>query len=205
MKTKKTNFTLIMFLIFFGSYAQKTNDKIDVPLDSINTIVFSELSGGCSIFKSRSNELCAKSELYTGGGKMGWSFPKERPLFKISSRQSNDTLYVEMPTEFSFKTIGISTYSEHITSVIQIPEYKHIIVQKANKLIIEDEFSQLNIQNTEDLVCHTIHKNSMNSILCNAGKRLTINGLKSNNQYEFQGSGKGNSILKANNLYLTLK
>jgi hypothetical protein len=205
MKTIKTNLTLIMFLIIFGSYAQKTNDKIDIPLNSINTVVLSELSGVCSIFQSKTNELYARSELNTSGGKWGWSFPKERPLFKISSRESNDTLYVEMPYEFSFKTIGISTYSEHITSIIQIPEDKQIIIQKANKLIVEDEFSQLNIQNTEDLICNIIHKNSMNNILCNAGKRLTINGLKSNNQYEFQGSGKGNSSLKAINISLTLK
>jgi hypothetical protein len=135
MKPTKTILTLLMCFSFFGSHAQTANDKLVIPLHSINTVVLDESGGVCKIFPSPSNEILAQSELHARGGKWGWSFPKKRPLFKITYRQSNDTLYVDMPKAFSFKTIGVSTYAEQITSIVQIPANKHIIVKKADKLI----------------------------------------------------------------------
>lgn len=150
MKSTKTISTLILFFIFFGSNAQTANDKIVIPLNSINTVVLRESGGACKLFVSQSNEITAQSELHTSGGIWGWSFPKKRVPFKISCQQSNDTLYIKMPVTFSFSTIGISTYSEQISSIIQIPADKHVLVQKAKNLTIEGQFKHLDIHNSAD-------------------------------------------------------
>lgn len=205
MKSRKTILTLVMCVTLIGCYAQKMNDNMVIPIGSINVVVITNLSGDCTIFQSKTNEIKAKSGLYTKGDSWGWRFPKERPTFKISSKKSNDTLYIEMPSEFNFKIIGISTYSEQIRSVLQIPDDKEVIIQKANKLTIEDEFYYLNIQNTSDLSCNNIKKVKTKSIMCNAHNMLFINGIKSNNMFEFHGAGTGNYILNANKISLTIK
>ena len=205
MKAAKLILVLILTVIFIRSNAQELTYTFVGSLSDVNTIVLNDLSGDCTLFQSTTDELNVKSELYINGETWGWKLPDRRPVFNIYSRQSNDTLYIEMPYKFSFKVIGISTYSEQIKSVLQIPNDKQIIVRKAEKLSIEGEFNYLNIQNTTELYCNTIFKMNMNRISCKATERLTINGIRHNNLYEWEGQGNGNYNLQANHIFLTTK
>ncbi len=204
MKTKKLILSAIICVFYFSGYAQEKKDNFTESLKSVKVVVL-KLYGNTTIETSRLNEIKVVSNLFIEGSIWGWQYPKERPLFKIEARQSNDTLFLRTPIIFKPSSIGVSTYVENIETSIQIPGDKQIIIQKADNLIIKDEFISIDICNTDELNYEFIKKLKVKMLLCKANEKLIINGKQKGNNYEFQGTGNGNYILKANKITVTIK
>ena len=204
MKTKKIILIAIMCVLYFMVNAQEKTDQLTASLKNVNVIVLN-LCENTTIKTSQLNEINVMSYLFTKGDTWGWQYPKKRPLFKTESRLSNDTLFVRTPSIFKPKSIGVCTYIETIKTSIQVPENKQIIIQKADNLIIENVFTSIHIYNTNKLNYQFIKKSKVKMLLCEANEKLIVNGKQKGNNYEFQGTGNENYILKANEITVTIK
>jgi len=204
MKIKKLILSVIICVLYFSVNAQEKENKFTESLKGVNVVVLN-LCENTTIKTSQLDEIKVMSYLFTKGDTWGWQYPKERPLFKPEIKQSNDTLFVRTPTVFKPKSIGVNIYEEKIETSIQVPGDKQIIIKKADNLIIEDEFILVDIYNTNELNYQLIKKSKVKMLLCEANKELIINGKQKGNNYEFQGTGKGKYILKANKITVTIK
>lgn len=205
MKRIRIFLTTLLCALAFTNYAQEAESRIAVPLNEINTIVLLNLDGNSTIVESGSDILIIKSELTTNGDSWGWRFPESRPEFKIDSKQSNDTLYVSTPVAFDFKIVGISTYKELVSTVIQIPENIKLVIRKADILTIESNFQDLRIYSSNEIDYQNIDKKKLGSLICQSGARLTVNGVTRKLSYEFQGDGLRKYSLEAEVITLNTK
>lgn len=203
MKRTKIILAAIACIISINMYAQDAVSRIEIPLNKINTIVLLNLDGNSTLVKSGSDKIDIKSELFVKGDNWGWKFPESRPEFKIVTKQSNDTLYVSTPAEFDYKIIGISTYTEVISSIIQIPAEIKLIIKKADKLTINTNFQELKIFDSKVIDFQNIERHKLESLVCKAGSRLTVNNVERQPSYEFQGGGLSKYFFEAD--IVTLK
>lgn len=200
---KKITFTTIALIIGFISNAQVAKTNFSRSLTGINVIVLT-LSGNTSVQGSVGDDLRVNSFLQTKGDIWGWKFPEKRPEFKIEPVISRDTLYITTPAVYTPATIGVSTYSEHIENVIQIPTGKKLIVRQAKKLSVEDDFKYLSILNADNLSV-VIHKSKIMRLKCEAFKSVKINSGEVSKTYLLEGTGADYYALKANQIFVNFK
>lgn len=204
MKTKNLIFVIALSLTSISSMSQGLISKHIESLESVNTVVI-VANGNVTINPIIENELKISSYLQSNGDIWGFKFPEKRPEFESVTRKSNDTLYVTTPKQFYYSTIGISTYSENVESLIQIPIHSEIIVKQGDKIICDDGFQYLEIENASSINLYNTNKEHFKALFCTVSKELKVNGIDKGASYEFQGNGTNTYFLNANNIELTFE
>jgi hypothetical protein len=125
--------TVALVASLYSATAQQAKTELTAPLSAIHVVAL-KLSGSNIIRTTTHDSLQMSSFLLTNGKVWGWKFPAERPDFKITRKESRDTLYITAPEKYQPNTIGISTYSESIENSLEIPSGKKIVILNPEKV-----------------------------------------------------------------------
>ena len=201
----KTTFCITLIFSFANivSKAQDCTAKFKQELGDIKVVVL-DLSGDATLEPLLGNRINILSILSTEGDVWGIKIPNNRPKFHTEYNQSGDTLYLKTPPVFTYKTMGFSSYAEHVTNVIQISSEIPIIILNGDHLEIQSGFIRIEILDADDINFYAKNKSDIKFLSCKSNKNiLTVNGLKKSSSFEFQGVGKGFYLFNANNINLT--
>jgi hypothetical protein len=190
-------------MISLNGAAQTVKTEHMCLLTNIHVIVL-QLWGNSSIQLSGNDEIKIKSYLLKKGNIWGWQLPVKRPNFLIKERISNDTVFINSPSEFRPKVIGIDTYSETIENTVLLPFDKKSIIRRADQLTIEDNLKSLEITNTNEILID-IRKEAIKELKCHTQRLLKVNGAKMLNEYELYGTGTNIYNLKADQIIINFK
>jgi hypothetical protein len=195
--------TIVISLANIVLKAQDCTAKFKQELGDIKVVVL-DLSGNATLEPLLVNRINILSILSTEGDVWGIKIPKNRPKFQIEYNQSGDTLYVKTPPVFTYKTMGFSSYAEHITNVIQISSAIPIIILNGDHLEIQSGFTSIEILDADEINFYAKNKSDIKLLSCKSKKNnLKVNGLKKSPSFEFQGVGKGSYLFNAKNINLT--
>ncbi len=197
----KTIFNFILVFILGHANAQLASNQISEKLELINVIVLT-LSGDVIIDNSNENIISVHSTLTPSGSVIGWTYPKERPLFEIKSKISGDSLYIETPAVWDQKIIGIDLYTELIESTILLPNNKNVIIKKAKDVEINTGIKNLKVSYTNQLVWNNYNFSAHQLLICDAKDDLIIGGKKMSRDFESYGTGEGIVRIKATSIYI---
>jgi len=197
----KTILNLILILLLGQANAQLASNQISEKLDSIKVIVLT-LSGDVIINNSDENIISVHSTLTPSGSVIGWTYPKERPLFEIKSRISGDSLYIETPAVWDQKIIGIDLYSELIESTILLPNNKNIIIKRANDVEINTDIKNLKVSHANHLVWNNYNFSAHQLLMCDARDDLIIGGKRRSGEFESYGNGEGIVRINASSIHI---
>ena len=204
MKTRNILIIAVLSSISFTLIGQKTVDNYQTDIDQVSVVVL-HLDGLARIRPVSGNQLRIETVLITKGNVWGFKSEKSRPEFEITVIQSSDTLYVSTPGLFSYRSVGINTYSEKIESTIRIPSSVKIIVDQAKEVEIDPGFAFLDIKKARSVDMNDLEKDRIRSLCCISNKWLTVNGKLRGDSYEFEGLGGESYHLNANRIALNIK
>ena len=202
---KKTIFSSILLLTLVNSIvsnAQDVTTKFNRELDNVKVVVL-DLSGNTTLQPMVGNRINILSLLSTEGSVWGLKIPDKRPEFQIQYNQSGDTLYVKTPSVFTYKSIGISTYAEQNSNVIQISSEIPIIISNAGHIEIQSGFLKVEIRDADDIDFSASNKADIKLLNCKSDKNLIVNGNKKATSFEFQGIGSESYLFNAKNIKLS--
>ena len=204
MKTRKAIFIGVLSTISMIANSQNSVHKYQNELENVKVVVLT-LDGNVRITPSHDYQIIVNSTLTTQGKVRGIKTPKHRPAFKTSSKLSNDTLYVITAPIFNYSTIGVSTYTETIETIITISENTELIIDNSNSVVLEPGFSKVNIREAKSIALNNVKKTQLQSLSCESSEEIMINGYSKGNSYEFMGVGLENYLLKAKQIDITIQ
>lgn len=165
--------------------AQQLQCSKELALDGTKTVVIESLEGSSFLQAYSGSTLQISASIRQKGDTWGWRYPEERPPFAIESRRKEDTLYIKMPQEFHFNTIGISTYRERLSSRFRIPRNVSVIIKKANALTVEGIYAQ-----------------TIKRLVATAEEPVQVNQKPTTTTYTLTGSGLAHYTLTATSIML---
>jgi hypothetical protein len=182
--------------------AQQLQCSKELALTGVKTVVIESLDGSSVLEAYSGSSLQISAAAKQQGDTWGWRQPDERPPFAIKSRRENDTLYIKMPREFTFNTVGISTYSESLSNYIKIPETVSVIIKQAEKLAVSGALANLQVLKAEKIKVEGISAQTIKQLVATAQKPVKVNQKPTTTTYTLSGSGLANYSLKATSIQL---
>jgi hypothetical protein len=194
---------VVLFLIVSAGNAQQRQAEYSGSLSDINVIVLN-LPGNSTLVFSGSSNLKINSFLFPRGGVLGWQSPSKRPDFKITDRQSADTLYVAAPPKFTPNSVGFSNYAETMNNIILLPADKKLIISNADNLKIEGRCKWIDI-NQAETVSLSLEEFFIRELSCIAQKSLIINDSALSKAFVLKNTGSDTLYIKASHININLK
>lgn len=194
--------TLSVFYAAVGFTQQEVEQRISMK--DVRFVVL--ISNGSTYFKSSTDhELHIRSKMQMKGKIRGISVPAERPKFEVEYHISSDTLYLKTPQRFVPKIIGISNYSESITTTIELPKNIYLTILKGDNLYFDDITNDLLIQSAEEITFNNLTKAEIAALKCTAVQSLRLNDETKAKEFELHGNGNQILAINATRIQLHIK
>ncbi|NUM71407.1 MAG: hypothetical protein HUU43_11195 [Ignavibacteriaceae bacterium] len=189
-------FSLIFLVFCMVVIAQPERDVQTIPGSSVDT-VYINLPGKVVIESGISRDILISTEVKKSGTVIGFSNLSDLKPYKTEAMKKGGILMVKAKSREELWAVGISTYSEEITNIVQIPEDKTVIVKgEKAELWIKDVFPDLSVENKGDITLNSL-KGDIRSISCYVKNgSVVVNGKENGNR--FTKTDNGNAII---NLY----
>lgn len=197
---------LFSITLMVGSplFGQTKTIEQSIPSQDISTVMV-ESGGVTRIRQMNLQEIELQSSLTTSGKVYGVKLGEaERPNFEFVTSRSNDTLFIKMPSEFNYASIGVNLYSESIQNQLLVPEDIRIFVQNAEQLIIADKINYLDIREAYKVEANNIHLENYSLVYCEPAIKLKVNG-KSESSFIHKGEGEKVLMIKSDYINMNSK
>lgn len=193
---KNTLFTAIILLFCVVLNAQTTKEVQTVKGASIDT-VYINLNGKVIIESGHGQDINISTQVSTSGTVIGFSNLSDLKPYKTEVLTNGRILMIKAKSRAEFWAVGICTWSEEITTIVNIPDNKTVIVKsEKSELWITDVFPDLSVETKGDITLNSL-RGDIRSISCYVKNgSVILNGEMKGNR--FTKSYKGNSVI---NLY----
>ena len=182
-------------------FAQSSNIEKTILSEGISVIVI-ESGGETTIRQTALSEIKIASSLSASGKVYGAKLGNtKRPKFELQTLIKNDTLFIKMPSEFTYSSIGVNLYSETVQNQLILPAHIRLIVRKAEHVILDTELSYVDIKSAKKVRSQSLELDHYSVVYCEPKTRLKIGG---KTKSTFMHKGEGEKILMIKSDYIKI-
>jgi hypothetical protein len=182
--------TIFLSIIVVSLSAQ--TQRCAVKISPASIIYLDNLTGAVTLINSQSDSLVATTEFTISGTIIGYSNSKKRPHYELSIQQDSTGIVITPKQRPNLVSVGISTITENISTIIAIPSYADVRIKNKN--------ADINVKgNFELFEAHSEHGNitmqllpiQIRKLICSTTKgEISVDGHDYKEDFSYTNTGK---------------